>query len=51
MKDETGAVVNPTGWQLNSPAFPSDGIAQTPDLSLLGQFSLFGSVGRSASSR
>ena len=44
MKDETGAVTNPTGWQLNSPAFPEDGIAQAPDLSLLGQFSLFGSI-------
>jgi AGZA family xanthine/uracil permease-like MFS transporter len=42
---EDGAV-NATGWQLNSPAFPADGIAQTPDLSLLGQFSLFGSVGK-----
>ncbi len=44
MKDDTGAVVNPTGWQLNSPAFPEEGIAQAPDLSLLGQFSLFGSI-------
>jgi len=43
MKDETGAVVNPTGWQLNSPAFPED-LVQQPDLSLLGQFSLFGSI-------
>jgi AGZA family xanthine/uracil permease-like MFS transporter len=46
MKDDTGAVVNPTGWQLNSPAFPEEGIAQAPDLSLLGQFSLFGSIGK-----
>ena len=33
--------VNPTGWQLNTPALP-DEIVSTPDLSLLGQFSLFG---------
>lgn len=35
---------NPTGWELNSPAFPEDGIVQAPDFSLLGQFSLFGSI-------
>ena len=45
MKDATGTVVNPTGWQLNSPAFP-DAAITTPDFSLLGQFSLFGSVGK-----
>jgi len=33
--------VNPVGWQLNVPALP-DEIVSTPDLSLLGQFSLFG---------
>ena len=44
MTDETGAVVNPTGWQLNNPAFPEGGIVDTPDFSLLGQFSLFGSI-------
>ncbi|MBX9245657.1 NCS2 family permease [Actinotalea ferrariae] len=41
--DETGAVVNPTGWKLNTPAIPDDLVA-TPDFGLLGQFSLFGSV-------
>jgi adenine/guanine/hypoxanthine permease len=35
-------VINPDGWQLNVPALPDD-VAGTPDLSLLGQFSLFGS--------
>ena len=44
MKDQTGAVVNPTGWELNSPAIPENGFVSTPDFSLLGQFSLFGSV-------
>lgn len=41
--DATGAVVNPQGWKLNSPAIP-DSLVSTPDFSLLGQFSLFGSV-------
>lgn len=35
---------NPTGWELNSPALPEDGIIAVPDFSLLGQFSLFGSI-------
>ena len=42
---------NPTGWGLNVPAVPETIIA-TPDLGLLGQFSLFGSfevIGVSAS--
>lgn len=43
MYDETGAVINDVGWKQNSPAFP-DEIVQTPDFSLLGQFSLFGSI-------
>lgn len=33
---------NPKGWNLNAPAFP-DAIAEVPDFSLLGQFSLLGS--------
>ncbi|MSV75396.1 MAG: NCS2 family permease, partial [Actinobacteria bacterium] len=33
---------NPTGWGLNVPAVP-EAIVATPDLGLLGQFSLFGS--------
>jgi len=37
-----GSVVNPTGWGLNVPAIPTTWVA-TPDLGLLGQFSLFGS--------
>ncbi len=34
--------VNPAGWQLNVPALPHSVVA-TPDFSLVGQFSLFGS--------
>ncbi len=34
--------VNPKGWNLNSPAWP-DKLVETPDFSLLGNFSLFGS--------
>ncbi|GLZ05918.1 MFS transporter [Actinomadura sp. NBRC 104412] len=37
--------INPDGWQLNVPELP-DTIVGTPDLSLLGQFSLLGSVER-----
>lgn len=33
---------NPKGWNLNAPAFP-DQVADVPDFSLLGQFSLLGS--------
>jgi len=36
---------NPAGWHQNVPAVP-DAIASVPDLSLLGQFSLFGAVGQ-----
>lgn len=36
---------NPTGWMLNDPAIP-DRLVDTPDLSLLGQFSLFGSISK-----
>lgn len=42
--DETGAVVNPAGWALDVPAWPEGGIFATPDFSLVGQFSLFGSI-------
>ena len=35
---------NPTGWELNTPAVPADGLVAAPDFSLLGQFSLFGSI-------
>jgi AGZA family xanthine/uracil permease-like MFS transporter len=34
--------INPAGWQLNVPALP-DSVVATPDFSLLGEFSLFGS--------
>jgi AGZA family xanthine/uracil permease-like MFS transporter len=34
--------VNPTGWNLNVPAWP-DKLVDTPDFGLLGNFSLFGS--------
>ena len=37
--------VNPKGWGLNVPAFPSDIIA-APDFGLLGHFNLFGSFSR-----
>ena len=36
---------NPIGWNLNVPTTP-DSIADVPDFSLLGQFSLFGAFGR-----
>jgi AGZA family xanthine/uracil permease-like MFS transporter len=36
-----GKLVNPNGWQLNVPALP-DKVFATPDLSLLGDFSLGG---------
>ncbi len=36
---------NPTGWGLNAPSVPDSAVAM-PDLSLLGQFSLFGSIGK-----
>ncbi|GAA2638418.1 NCS2 family permease [Actinomadura fulvescens] len=38
-------VINPDGWQLNVPELP-DKIVDTPDLSLIGDFSLFGSFER-----
>jgi AGZA family xanthine/uracil permease-like MFS transporter len=38
-------MINPDGWQLNVPALP-DKIVDTPDLSLLGEFSLLGSFER-----
>jgi AGZA family xanthine/uracil permease-like MFS transporter len=38
----TEAGYNPTAWALNVPAWPSD-IVGTPDLQLLGEFSLLGS--------
>ncbi len=41
----TPPTINPKGWALNVPAVPSD-IIGTPDLSLFGQFDLFGSFGR-----
>lgn len=34
---------NPGGWELNVPTVP-DSVVATPDFSLLGQFSLFGSI-------
>jgi AGZA family xanthine/uracil permease-like MFS transporter len=33
--------INPSGWQLNVPGLPED-VFEVPDLSLLGNFSLFG---------
>ena len=35
------AVINDTGWQLNVPGLPED-VVDLPDLSLVGDFSLFG---------
>ena len=40
-----GDEVNPGGWNLNVPSLP-DSFVSTPDLGLLGQFSLFGSFER-----
>jgi adenine/guanine/hypoxanthine permease len=40
-----GEEVNPRGWALQVPALPEDVVA-TPDLSLLGNFSLFGGFER-----
>jgi AGZA family xanthine/uracil permease-like MFS transporter len=40
-----GEEVNPRGWALQVPALPDDVVA-TPDLSLLGNFSLFGGFER-----
>jgi adenine/guanine/hypoxanthine permease len=37
--------VNPSGWQLTVPTWP-DSITGLPDLSLIGNFSLFGGFGR-----
>jgi adenine/guanine/hypoxanthine permease len=37
--------VNPSGWQLTVPTWP-DKVAGLPDLSLVGNFSLFGGFGR-----
>ena len=37
--------VHPAGWALNVPKWP-DGVADSPDLSLLGHFSLFGGFSR-----
>jgi len=36
---------NAKGWMLNDPTIP-DSVVDTPDLSLVGQFSLFGSIGK-----
>jgi len=36
---------NPTGWHQNVPSVP-DALVELPDLSLIGQFSLFGAVGK-----
>jgi len=36
---------NPTGWHQNVPSLP-DALVDLPDLSLVGQFSLFGAVGK-----
>jgi AGZA family xanthine/uracil permease-like MFS transporter len=40
-----GEEVNPRGWALQVPALPDD-VVSTPDLSLLGNFSLFGGFER-----
>jgi Permeases len=43
--DKTGKVVNPTGWGLNVPKFPSK-LVDIPDFGLLGHFSLLGSFSK-----
>src|SRR3954468_18831735 len=40
--DEKGALTNPSAWSLTVPKLP-DSITNTPDLGILGQFSLLGS--------
>jgi AGZA family xanthine/uracil permease-like MFS transporter len=40
-----GAEINPRGWALQVPSWPSDWVG-TPDLSLIGHFSLFGGFSR-----
>ncbi|MGH3355348.1 MAG: NCS2 family permease [Nocardioidaceae bacterium] len=42
---EQNSIENPEGWGLNAPVVPTDWFG-LPDLSLLGQFSLFGSFER-----
>ncbi len=42
---ETNTIENPEGWGLNAPVAPEQWVG-LPDLSLLGQFSLFGSIER-----
>jgi AGZA family xanthine/uracil permease-like MFS transporter len=44
MTDASGKVVKPTGWELNVPHF-SGSVVSLPDFSLLGHFSVFGSIG------
>ncbi len=36
----------PEAWKLNDPAIPDGGIFKAPDFSLIGHFSLFGSIGK-----
>lgn len=43
--DDAGKMVNPTGWGLNVPKFPST-IVDVPDFGLLGHFSLLGSFSK-----
>jgi adenine/guanine/hypoxanthine permease len=43
--DNTGKLVNPTGWGLNVPKLPTQ-IVDVPDFGLLGHFSLLGSFGQ-----
>jgi len=43
--DATGKLVNPTGWGLNVPTFPST-MVDVPDFGLLGHFSLLGSFSK-----
>lgn len=45
MKDGSGAVVKPTGWELNVPHI-SGSVVSVPDFSLIGHFSLFGAFGK-----
>jgi len=40
-----GETINPTGWSLNVPSWP-DSVFEVPDLGLLGNFSLLGSLDR-----
>ena len=46
MRNEIGEATNANGWSQNTPALTGESVVQTPDFSLIGQFSLFGSFAK-----